>query len=168
MNVLSITKAKERINQLNLPKIFIDILDEKSNLFDYWRYPRWLFSDKHFIENYEDVLGGFDEVIPLCEEGDVAALIAVGIIDKKLKYLHMIYESPLSINVYNTYQGLLLPLFVFRWECEDELEDLLKLAETLKFNFVAEVNNLLLELNDKSFDERDAKIEEFHKKIDKS
>ena len=166
MKVLSIEESKKEIEKLGLPQIYQDILDKKDDLFDYWRYPHWLYSDPAYLDSYISELGAYDEIFPLCEEGGIAALVAVARKDNTTHYIHMVYEDPSSLEVYDSYQALLFDLFMFYWESKDGESDLQDLGDKLGYKYAKETNEFLYEINGiYGSDEFDSRIREFKNQL---
>ena len=175
VNLLSVEKAKQRILELGLPNFYIDVLNKKKvhkSLEYYCQFPNWLYSDKNFVQGFSNILGNYGEVVPLCEEGDITALIAVVVKENTIKFIHMIYESPESYQVYNNRQALLVDLFVRLWEMSDgekdsDLKHLHEVAKEIDFKHVDELNELLWSNNNGDYKKRDSAIEGFKQKLDK-
>lgn len=173
VNLLSLENAKKRIQELGLPNFYIDVLNKKKihqSLEYFCQFPNWLYSDKNFIEGFSDILADYDEVIPLCEEGDITALIAVLVKDNSIKFIHMIYESPNTYKTYNSRQALLVDLFVMLWEMSDEeksseLIHLQEVASEINFKHIDELNELLWSNSD-DYDKRVSAIKKFKENLD--
>ena len=66
----------------------------------------------------------------MCEEGDIAALIALAIAPDRIAFTHLVYEGGNEVTIYRSYQALLVEFFRFRWKGNDtNLQPLRKLLE---------------------------------------
>jgi hypothetical protein len=175
VNILNVEKAKIRIKELGLPNLYVDILDKNKiheSLEYLCQFPNWLYSDENFVQAYSDILGNYDEIIPLCEEGDVTALVAVLTKGDNIQFIHMVYESPNSHKIYNSRQTLLVDLFETLWEEEDEkrsntdLGQLKNIAKIMNFHHLKELNTILW-ANCYDYEKRRLAISQFQEKLDK-
>ena len=176
VNVLNVENAKSRIKELELPNLYVDILDKNKiheSLEYFCQFPNWLYSDENFIQSYSSILGDYDEIIPLYEEGDVTALVAALTKGDNIQFIHMVYESPNSHKIYNSRQTLLVDLFDTLWQMEDEersntdLGQLQNIAKIMDFRHLKELNSILWANSDGDYKKRNLAISGFKERLDK-
>ena len=144
MRLLSLEEAIALLPAHGVPVAFSRILNGQPlhpSIDGYWRRPTWLFSAPDFFTPYLPYFARFHTLIPLCEEGDIAALVACGLREGGPEFVHLVYEFAEPPRVFRCYQSLLVPLFRFRWELEDSDAALRSLAEhiDLSAGFVLQI-----------------------------
>jgi hypothetical protein len=77
----------------------------------------------------------------MCEEGDIAALIALAIAPDRIAFTHLVYEGGNEVTIYRSYQALLVEFFRFRWEGNDTDETLTFLTSLLQLQHLQPLRN---------------------------
>ncbi len=146
MQLITLEDASTYFPAYGVPPAFAHILQGlpvHPALDDYWRRPYILFSEPDLLWPWAGSLAAYDMVIPMCEEGDVTALIACAVHGQSTNFLHLLYESGDPPIVFHSYQSLLLPIFRFRLEAHDSPASLASLAEILQFQHLDAVAEIL-------------------------
>lgn len=104
---------------------------------------------------------------PMCEEGDIAALIALAIAPDRIAFTHLVYEGRNEVTIYRSYQALLVEFFRFRWEGNDTHETLTFLTSLLQFQHLQPLRKLLEEYNTAPYEVADRAVEVFRASLEK-